>query len=137
MKGVSSIIAMVLLLMITISLTGLAYITFTSFFNTVKDSTEKSMTNTMSNMLAQMKIESISKNGGDTVVYIRNIGKVDITGFSAYVNGIMATTRANMPTGNKIVPGSVDNVTITSAVASGATIKITTGQGTVAIQQAP
>ncbi|MFH1229410.1 MAG: archaellin/type IV pilin N-terminal domain-containing protein [Candidatus Aenigmatarchaeota archaeon] len=137
MKGVSSIIAMILLLMITISLTGLAYVTFTSFFNTVKDSTETSMTQTMSNMLAQMKIESISKNGGDTVIYIRNIGKVDISRFNAYVNGIMATTRANMPTGNKIVPGSVDNVTITSAVASGATIKITTGQGTVAIQQAP
>jgi flagellin-like protein len=137
MKGVSSIIAMILMLMITISLTGLAYVTFTSFFNTVKDSTETSMTNTMSNMLAQMKIESISKNGGDTIIYIRNIGKVDITKFNAYVNDIMAATRANMPTGNKISPGGVDNITITSAVASGATIKITTGQGTIAIQQAP
>jgi archaellum component FlaG (FlaF/FlaG flagellin family) len=139
MRGISAIVVIVLILMITISLAGLGYVTFTTFFSQMTTSTSSAISSTLTTMLAQMKIESITKNGANNiVVYIRNTGKVDLTNFTAYVNESIATTAPGMPTGNKISPGGVDNVTITSfSYAQGNTVKVTTAQGAVAIQTEP
>jgi len=136
MKGISAIVVIILILMLTISLAGLGYFTFTTFFSQLTTSTQGAISSTLTTMLAQMKIEAISKSGTNIVVYIRNTGKVDLTNFTAYVNEGIATF--GVPTGNKISPGGVDNVTITTpAYASGSIVKITTAQGAVAIQAEP
>lgn len=136
MKGVSAVVVIVLILMIGLSITGLGYVTFTTLFSKITTSSEQAISNTLSNMLAQMKIEAVSQSGTDTMVYIRNNGKVDLTNFVAYVNDALATY--NAPTGDKIIPGDVKSLKITSPVyASGNIIKITTAQGAIGIQAAP
>jgi flagellin-like protein len=136
MKGISEIIAVILILMITVSLTSLAYITFTSFFSTMTKTSEQTISQTLSNMMAQMKIEAITASN-PRVISIRNVGKVDLTSFVAYVNDVLATFTP--PAGNTIAPGAIGSLTITNPnpVAAGSTIKITCAQGAIAIQSAP
>jgi hypothetical protein len=137
MKGISAIIVMVLILMISISLTGLGYVTFTSMFSKVTTSEGQALSQTLNNMMAQMRIESILRGSGtDSMVYIRNTGKVDLTNFSAYDDEALVNIRAGTPAGGVIMPGEVKNINITNSVAAGSTIKITTAQGTVAMQVA-
>jgi hypothetical protein len=134
MKGISAIIVTVMILMIALSLTGLGYVTFNTFFSKITQSTDTAISNTLTSMLAQMKIESIYQVSGVTRVYIRNTGKVDLTNFSAYDDEALTTIQPTTPLGGKIEPGAVKEINITSAVASGSVIKITTAQGTVAMQ---
>jgi archaellum component FlaG (FlaF/FlaG flagellin family) len=139
MKGISTIVVMVLILMISVSLTSLGYMAFTTFFSKVTTSSEQAISQTLTNMLAQMKIESMAYANPTTSVYIRNIGKVDLTAFSAYVNDIIVpAANLQLPAGNTIPPGSVGTLTITGNLApSGRTVKVTTAQGSVAIQVVP
>jgi len=139
MKGISTIIVMVLILMISVSLTSLGYMTFSSFFSKITTSSEQTISQTLTTMLAQMRIESMTYSNPTTSVYIRNIGKVDLTSFSAYVNNVIVPS-ANLqpPAGNRISPGGVGTLGITGNLApSGGTVKVTTAQGTVAIQVVP
>jgi len=139
MKGASALVVVILILMIGLSITGLGYITFTTLLAKATNSTEEAISSTISSMLAQMRIESVSKgSANEIIVYVRNIGKVDLTAFAAYINGTVATKNPSTPTGNKIAPGNVDNVTITAPLyRSGDTVKITTAQGALAIQAEP
>jgi hypothetical protein len=138
MKGISAIIVTIMILMIAISLTGLGYVTFTTFFSKITTSTEGAISQTLTTMLAQMKIESIVKSNV-IIVYVRNTGKVDLTNFSAYINDAYNQVQSGTPTGGKIVPGNVSevNITNTSIVNTGDIIKLTTAQGTIAMQAAP
>ena len=137
MKGVSALVVLIMILMIGISITGLGYVTFTSFFTKLTTTTEGTISTTLNTMLAQMKIESITNNSANTItmIYIRNTGKVDITNFSAYDDEI--PTSINKPPGDKIVPGDVGNLNMTTTVAPGSIIKITTAQGAIAIISKP
>jgi hypothetical protein len=137
MKGISAIIVVIMILMIAVSLTGLGYVTFTTFFSKITTSTEGAISSTLTTMLAQMKIESISQVTGVTRVYVRNTGKVDLTNFSAYDDDAFATIQSTTPLGGKIEPGAVKEINITSSVSAGSVIKLTTAQGALAMQTAP
>ena len=133
MKGISAIIVTIMILMIAISLAGLGYVTFTTFFSKITTSSEQAISSTLTTMLAQMKIESLTNTSGTTRVWIRNTGKVDLTNFSAYVNDAYASIQK--PTGDKISPGTVSDLNITSIDPNtGDIIKITTAQGAIAMQ---
>jgi hypothetical protein len=135
MKGISAIIVTIMILMIAISLTGLGYVTFTTFFSKITTSTEGAISQTLTTMLAQMKIESMVRGVGmDTIIYIRNTGKVDLTNFSAYDDDAYVNIKSTTPAGGKIEPGIVKNINITDSVAANSVIKITTAQGTIAMQ---
>jgi hypothetical protein len=101
MKGISAIIVTVMILMIALSITGLGYVTFTTFFSKITTSTEGAISNTLTTMLAQMKIESIVKSNVIRI-WVRNTGKVDLTNFSAYVNDAYMQVPAATPVGGKI-----------------------------------
>jgi len=139
MKGISAVIAVILILMISVSLTGLGYITFTTFFTQITNSSQGAISNTLSNMLAQMKIESITNTTGNTktMIYIRNTGKVDLTNFAVYDDDNSVTIDAGTPVGGKIPPGEVGNINVTGTINSGSVIKVTSGQGAMAIQSKP
>jgi Tfp pilus assembly protein PilV len=140
MKGVSSIFAIILILMLGVSITGLAYFAFSKLSNQMTTSTQGTISNTLVNMLAQMKISITNDTvGGKTMVYITNTGKVDLTNFSAYVNEVIVSP-ADLQSvlGDKIIPGDIGNLNITNSMApSGSTVKITTAQGAMAIQAVP
>lgn len=134
MKGISTIIVMVLLLLIGISLTSLGYVTFTSLFSQITQSTEGSISQTVTTMLAQMKIDSIKVNVPPTadIVYIRNIGKVTLNNINLYVNDVRDTS-----TLATLAPGNVGQITAVINIQSGDVIKVTTAEGAIAMQSAP
>jgi len=136
MKGISSIIVMILLLLIGVSLTGLGYVTFTSLFSQITQSTQGSISTTVTTMLAQVKIESIKTGAaGSDPVSIRNIGKVDLHTFALYIND--ARDSGANPNPATLTPGAVGTITPTVAIASGNVVKVTTAEGVIAIQTAP
>src|SRR5437867_2152801 len=84
MKGLSSIIAVVLILLITVSLSALAYLFFGNVFaeltQTGSNESEKIITTLTSSML----IDSATENQ----IFIRNTGQSDLTKFFITLNGI-------------------------------------------------
>jgi archaellum component FlaF (FlaF/FlaG flagellin family) len=137
MKGISAIIVAILILLIGISMTGLGYVTFTSLFSKLTTSSEQVISTTVTAMLAQVKIESIDITGNK--INIRNIGKVDLTKFTVYINDA-AVTSFTPPGGagvDKIQPGQVLYISnIVPALTAGKIIKVTTAEGAIAMQSA-
>lgn len=132
MRGISTIIVAILLLMISVSLAGFGYMFFTTMFSTLTTEGEEVLSTTVERMLAQMKIESISGQS----IYVRNTGKINLTNFNVYVENNLA---AIDPTSdNYIDPGDIGNLTLTSpSLSSGNVVKVTSSQGATAVQTVP
>ena len=90
MKGIESVIAIILILMITVALAALAYVWFTGVFEQLTAGAGQSVNQTVGTMSTQFSIESakfnISGNNKVTVV-VRNTGStnVDATKFAAFI----------------------------------------------------
>ncbi len=130
MRGVSEVIAIILILMITISLAGLAYMFMSTTMADVTSSAGSTVDTTTSSMLTSFKIETmdISK------VYVRNTGQNTITSLSVYVNDVPA--HINM-TPTSIAPGQIGTITIYDFIMEDDTIKITSPSGFSTTKKAP
>ncbi len=122
MRGVSEVIAIILILMITISLAGLAYMFMSTTMSDVTSSAGSTVDITTSSMLTSFTIESM-----DVVkVYVRNTGQNPLSSMSVYVNDEPATYNV---TPASIAIGAVGTITIYSFIPDGATVKITSPSG--------
>ncbi len=122
MHGVSEVIAIILILMITISLAGLAYMFMSTTMSDVTSSAGSTVDTTTSSMLTSFTIESMDI----AKVYVRNTGQNALTSLSVYVNNEPAVY--NM-TPTSVAAGAVGTVTIYSFIPDGATVKITSPNG--------
>lgn len=122
MRGVSEVIAIILILMITISLAGLAYMFMSTTMSDVTASASSTVDTTTSSMLTSFTIESMDV----AKVYIRNTGQSALTDLSVYVNGEPATFNV---TPTSIATGAVGMITIYSFITDGATVKVTSTNG--------
>ncbi len=111
----------ILILMITISLAGLAYMFMSTTMSDVTSSAGSTVDTTTSSMLTSFTIESMDV----AKVYIRNTGQNPITSLSVYVNDEPATFNVTTP----IAAGSVGTVTIYSFIPNRAIIKLTSPSG--------
>jgi len=86
MEGISDVIAVVMILMITVALASLGYIFFTGTFSSITNITQQSVNQTTTGLLQSFKVESASGN----IVYIRNTGTGSIVNDSIrlYVDDI-------------------------------------------------
>jgi len=138
MRGVSSIIVAILLLMISVSMTGLGYIFFTSIYTGVTTSSEETISKTVTIMLSGMKIESVYNVTPTTPssISIRNTGKVDLSKFSAYRNDTaIATNNGNILT---IKPGEVGTLNLQTIIINrGDKVQVTSAEGATAIYVKP
>jgi len=75
-KGITPVIAIILLLMITIALIGFAFVWFTSVTGTLANQTGTQLTEKQRQMATAAKIDNIDTANGE--VTIRNIGTVDL-----------------------------------------------------------
>jgi hypothetical protein len=123
------VIVSVLILMIAVSLSALGYLFFSGVLKTTTETGTEAINRTVTGMLAQMRIESISINE----VFIRNIGQTDLTGFSVYVNDAPVNFTAP-PT---IPKGGRDSIKIYGFIKEGDEIKITTAEGALATKKSP
>jgi len=121
MRGVSEVIAIILILMITISLAGLAYMFMSTTMSDVTSSAGSTVDTTTSSMLTSFTIESMDV----AKVYVRNTGQNALTSLSVYVNDEPATYNVTTP----IAAGAVGTITIYSFIPDGATVKVTSPDG--------
>ena len=141
-KGITPVIAVVLLLMITVALIGFAFIWFQGVWESVSDSTGKNIEDEVNKMTQTIKIDNIDIT--NRVVYIRATGSNSIPKpeVSVYVNNVKAacywlgTTGANATSiAAKGVEGCVPvDATFNVMAVAGETIKATspgTSQGDV------
>ncbi len=129
MKGVSEVIAIILILMITISLAGLAYMFMSTTMSDVTSSAGSTVDTTTSSMSTSFVIESISHGK----VYVRNTGQDALTGFSVYVSD--QAVNASVPA--SIASGAVGTINVTSIIFEGDTVKVTSGNGVSVSKTAP
>lgn len=92
MKGVSEIIAIVLILMITISIAALAYTWFSGIFTEIMDAAGSLLTKSSKTMATQFKVDNALYVASDNIIYasIRNTGNqnFDASKTLFYIRGI-------------------------------------------------
>lgn len=106
MKGITPVIAIVLLLMITISMVGFAFIWFTRVTELASQKTETQLGEQLKQAAMKIRIDSTATNS----ITIRNIGTETITGaqIKLYVNDVPVTC-----TFTDMAAGSVQTQTCT------------------------
>jgi flagellin-like protein len=122
MKGVSEVIAIILILMITISLAGLAYMFMSTTMSDVTSSAGSNVNTATSSMITSFVIDSMDA----AKIYIRNTGQSALDNLSVYIGGEPATFNI---TPSSIEAGSVGTITIYSFIPDGATVKVTSPSG--------
>jgi flagellin-like protein len=126
MRGISSVIVVILFLMIAIALSALGYTFFTVMIQSASKASEETLKQTMISGQSMIKIESVS---GDKI-YIRNVGQVDLSNISLYVEDEPVTFQIDKAS---VAPSEVAVITITGNAPAGE-IEITTAQGALTAQ---
>jgi flagellin-like protein len=121
MRGVSEVIAIILILMITIAIAGLAYMFMSTTMSDVTSSAGSTVDTTTSSMSTSFTIESISQGK----VYVRNTGQGALTGLSVYVSD--QAVNASVPA--SIASRAVGTINVTSIIFEGDSIRVTSSNG--------
>jgi len=135
-KGITAVIATVLLLMMTVAAAGVSYSWIMGMQKDVQKSTEAKYANDASKTDSKLSIDSMWNQAGNIQFTIRNTGTYafkDLTKFSFYVDGVKSPTPGSFT--GMLTPGGV--VTITTAegfptypAAPSKTIKVVAETGT-------
>ena len=107
MRGISAIIAVVLILLITVSLAAGAYLFLSMTVSQTTTAAQHGISQTMTQMTKSFTIEAVS--GGK--IWVRNTGQVPISNLTIYIDGAPANT-SNVV----IQPGEVGVIQIYDAV---------------------
>jgi flagellin-like protein len=132
-RGVSPVIATLLLIVIAVAAAVLAYIWITGYMGTLQAQAGAQQ------VQERIKIEGVKVDtGGQITIYIRNIGDVAVTIDSVYLldsSGKVLTTGTPPTTG--ISPGNAGTATASYNIQSGYTyiVKVVTTRGTEATYQ--
>ncbi len=86
-KGITPVVATILLLMITISITGVSFVFLQRSVQTSAQSTEQQLSNQAGQMANAFSIEGVDKN----IVYIKNVGakSLNTSVLNFYVNNVL------------------------------------------------
>jgi flagellin-like protein len=89
MKGITPVIAIVLLLLITVAMVGFAFVWFQSTWTDLSASTGEAITSQSEAMMKTVRIDAVSS----TSISVRNMGSKDIAAgeLAVYVNGEVQT----------------------------------------------
>lgn len=131
MKGVSAVIAVILLLLITVAIIGFAFIWFGRITSLAANSTEQQMTQFYQAAAKKISIDNINSTAGITV---RNIGTaaIPINELSVFLNGSLMTCIGWYGnTSNSIMPSTVATCEKVPGVqcVAGTRIKVTSPAG--------
>jgi len=124
MKGISSVVSIVMILMITIVLIGFAFVWFSKMFAATTEPAMNQSETTRGMMSKMIKIENVYRNGNTNFsVTIRNIGTQNIaeSELGVYKNGEPVTCTFT----NGISYGSVSTCSSTVSCSLGDMIRVT------------
>jgi len=130
MEGISDVIAVTMILMITVALASLGYVFFVGTFSSVSNITEQSVNQTTAGLLASFKIESVSGNN----IFIRNTGSVPLSSIAVYGDDVPANITTMTVDGFQsasIPPGKIAKVTVNGSslpTKKFVTLKVTSSQ---------
>jgi len=82
MKGISTVLAIVLIVVITVGIIGMAYVWSTGMFETVSSSSEEQVEQKIITATASFEVRSAT----DNLLYVRNTGKTSLSGFTVFKN---------------------------------------------------
>jgi hypothetical protein len=122
MKAVSEIIAIILILMITIAIAGIAYTFMSTTMASTTAAASSAIDTTTTGMATSFVIDSIDV----AKVYVRNTGQTAISDLSAYINDMPAHYNFAQ---SQITPGQVGTITIYDFIEEGDTIKVISSNG--------
>lgn len=132
MKGVSAVISIILILMITVALAAMAYVWFTSVFETITKGAGEAAAGTQTAIGTQFSIESAKNLTADKItVTIRNTGKenIDMTNIAAYVDNVKQDTEGNTGTIGYQKTSTFEVVNVTEPCAKALKLTVGTGYG--------
>lgn len=128
-KGITDIIAIVLLLMITISMVGFAWMWLQRLTVSAQNTTQGQI-NTLSNVAGQqLKIDNVDKQGGK--VTLRNTGTsvVNLSTVGIYKNsGTPVTCNGTWAT-DEVSPQATATCNVATAITDCVTMRITSASG--------
>jgi len=130
MKGISAILAILLIVMITISIAGLTWVFLFRITTTTTNIAETRVKNVSSSFLARMKIESMSTNN----IYVRNMGQSDMSGITVMVNDVISNFNI---TPSVIKSGGTGVIRILDIIKEDDDIRVFNAQGASASIKAP
>jgi len=128
MQGISTVVVIILIVLITVGFTALGYFFFSGILTVATKAAGNMTETTVAGMTSQMKIESVS--GKD--IYVRNIGLAELSGFNVYVNDVGVSYTIDK---SPLRPGEVAKINLTNAPSG--TIKITAAPIAIATYTAP
>jgi len=131
-KGITPVIAIILLMMITIALAGFTYIWLQGVFKTSSNNTKTQLEQQQRSMMKTIRIDSATSGTGELA--IRNTGSESITSneIAVFVNG----TKVGCTGLGDIAPGSVGTCNISGGCGSNDEVKVTApGNSDVALCQ--
>lgn len=104
MKGITPVIAVILLLLITVAMVGFAFVWFNRITATASNATQQQLESQLQAQAKRISIDNINSAGA--AVTIRNIGSQTVlaTDMQIYVSGAAATCSPAM---SNIAPGAV------------------------------
>jgi flagellin-like protein len=125
MKGITPVIAVILLLLITVAMVGFAFIWFSRVTTMTTSATQANIENTMTMQAKRVAIENIQKS--NTAITVRNIGSQNIgaADLAIYVSGAITPCAGGWVPAS-ITPGQTSTCTLgVSCDPSGKTVKVT------------
>ena len=125
MRGISPLIIMILLLLVSISLSSFAYIFSTQTMSIITETGEDVSQQTVSPLLAEMRISSVSENEID----IKNSGRTQLSKISVFVNDALVESPAI-----ELSPGDTGTIPLSHSLQSGDVVKVVSSEGAVALK---
>ena len=139
MRGISEVIAIILILMITIALAAIAYAWFSGMFVGLTSNAGTSITSTSNAMLTDFSIENAKQTttNGNVTVDIRNVGiaTINASQIATYINSAPYLNDASTSclNGGILSTDAVCQFNVTGITTSmcGSSLMISTGSGFV------
>ena len=124
MKAISAVIAIVLILMITVSLAAVGYMWTTGMFEELSETGSEQTETLITKGQAQFEIDSLTISE----IYLRNTGQVALSGFLLYVDDKVSEFAIDKETLEK---NEINIIYLVYELSPGDKIKVTTAEGAV------
>jgi len=127
-KGITPVISIVLLLMITIALIGFAFVWFSKILTTGQEKGTIQLNTSIATMAKAIRVDNVYRGStGTFTLTVRNVGATNIgpTDVTVYLNGA-ALTAAECPFQAAIAPTEATTCGSTVTCSPGDTVKVQT-----------
>ncbi len=122
MKGISAVIAVVLILMITVALSAMAYVWFTGVFDTITEGAGEAAEGTADIISTSFSVQAGVMSGADTLIlYLTNTGSsdIDLTRVNVFVDNLLATNTSDNTFTGILVPGDIKTLKSSNTTGEG------------------